>query len=188
MTAMRGMSGLQWALRGRLMVAAGAALLGGCGNPSTAATPTPTATQRPTPSTETRNAVIVKAYVDATAAFVHAEKAMDPNDPALVATMTGEQLSTVKKNLIIDRTGGLIARGDITTRDPHVVSIAGDTATLRDCVYSALLLYDAKTGKAASGNANGPQDVGVTATLTYVDGTWRESLVNGMFGSCALGY
>ncbi len=113
---------------------------------------------------------------------------MDPNDPALVATMTGVQLSTVKKNLIIDRAGGIVAKGDVTTRDPHVVSVSDDVAVVRDCVYSALLLYYVETGKPASGNANGPEDVAVTATFTNVGGSWKESHVDGRFGSCPLGY
>ena len=94
----------------------------------------------------------------------------------------------MKKNLIIDRAGGLVGRGDITPMHPHVVSIDGSTAVVKDCVYSALLLYDAKTGGPAPGAANGPQNVAITATLVYVDGTWKVSLQDGKFGSCPLGY
>src|SRR4029077_5584196 len=121
-------------------------------------------------------------------AFIHAEKAMDPNDPALVATMTGEELSTVKKNLIIDRASDLVARGDITPTDPHVVSIDGQAAVVRDCQYSALLLYDAKTGGPAPGVANGPQNIGISATFVYIDGAWKEQLADLKVGSCPPGY
>ena len=126
------------------MLAAMAGLASACGSPSTAAAPTPTPTDpaspsaAATPTPDPGAAAVVKAYVDATAAFVHAELAMDPNDPALIATMTGDELSTVKKNLIIDRAGGLVARGDIKPTDPHVVSMDGRTAVVRDCEYSAL--------------------------------------------------
>ena len=187
---MKGMGTLSLARHGLLTLAAGAVLLSGCGSPTTAATQSnsPAATSAASATPNPVSAAAVNAYLGATAAFVHAEKAMDPNDPALPATMTGQELSTVKKNLIIDRAGGLVARGDITPSDPHVVSMDGQTAVVHDCAFSALLLYDGKTGQPARGNASGPQNVGVTATLTNVDGTWKESLVDGRFGSCALGY
>ena len=188
---MKGMGTLGLAPRALLALGTAAAL-GGCSSPAPATTAPPASTAaRPSagdaaPGPE--SAVVVNAYLRATAAFVHAEKAMDPNDPALLATMTGDELSTVKKNLIIDRARGLVARGDVTPSDPHVTSLDGQTAVVHDCAFSALLLYDGKTGQPAPGNAGGPQKVGVTATLTYVSGTWKESLVDGRFGTCPLGY
>jgi hypothetical protein len=189
--AMKGMGTLSWAPRGLLTLAAGAVLLGGCGNttPATAAqSSAAVSTTAGASPTSPASALVVTAYINATAAFVHAEKAMDPNDPALLATMTGQELSTVKKNLIIDRAGGLIARGDITTSDPHVTSLDGQTAVLRDCQYSALLLYDARTGGPAPGVANGPQNIAVTTTMVTVDGTWRVALQDGRVGTCPIGY
>ena len=137
---------------------------------------------------DARDQAVLTAYRAATAAFVHAETAMDPNDPALPATMTGDELSTVKKNVIIDRAGGLVARGDITPSDPHLTSLDGATAVVRDCAYSALLLYDAKTGGAAPGVANGPQNIGISATFLLVNGSWKESLADLKVGSCPVGY
>lgn len=113
---------------------------------------------------------------------------MDPTDPALPATMTGQELSTVKKNLIIDRAGGLMARGDITPSRPHVVSLDGQTAVVRDCLYSSLLLYDAKSGGPAPGVVNGPQNIGIAATLVLAGGVWKLSLQDGKVGTCPLGY
>jgi hypothetical protein len=166
------------------------AVLSGCGSAIPAGTASSMSVRPPngtrTPARE--SAAVVNAYLRAIAAFVHAEKAMDPNDPELLATMTGVELSTVKQNLIIDRAGGLLARGDITPSDPHVTSLDAQSSVVRDCAFSALLLYDGKTGQPAPGNAGGPQKVGVTATFTYVSGTWKESLVDGRFGTCPLGY
>lgn len=171
------------------LVLATAVAIGACGAPAPpSATGAQTRTVTPSPSADPANAAVLAAYRSATQAFVHAGVTMNPNDPLLSATMTGQELSTVKKNLIIDRAGDIVARGDITPMHPHVVSTDGTTAVVRDCVYSALLLYDAKTGAAAAGNASGPQNVGITATLTYVDGAWKESSQNGEFGSCPLGY
>ena len=180
--------------RGRLCgcIAAAGVLLSACGTPPAraeqATSPATTAAVTPSATANSANAAVVAAYLSATRAFVHAGTTTDPNDPALVATMTGEELSTVKKNLIIDRAGDITARGDITPMHPHVVTDDGRTAVVRDCVFSALLLYNRRTGAPAPGAANGPEDVGITATLTYVDGAWKESLQDGVFGSCPLGY
>lgn len=166
--------------------------IAGCAGPTSPATG---GTPRPNPAVvggvtpvSYADAAILSSYAMATAALVHAETTMDPNDPELMATMTGHELSTVKKNLIIDKAGGLVARGDVTPWDPHVVSVDGTTAVVRDCVYSALLLYDATSGRPAAGTANGPEEVGVTATFSFVDGAWKESTVEGKFGSCGYGY
>ena len=163
--------------------------LAGCGAPASAsATSAQTRTATPSPSADPADAAVLAAYRSATQAFVHAGVTMNPNDPLLPATMTGQELSTVKKNLIIDRAGGIVARGDITSMHAHVVSNDGSTAVVRDCVYSALLLFDARTGASAPGSANGPQNVGITATLVYIDGAWKESTQDGKFGSCPVGY
>ena len=174
-------------LRGSLLLAA-ATLLAGCGTSAPVASPSPTTTPTSTPTAAARDQAVLSAYRAATAAFVHAETAMDPNDPALLATMTGEELSTVKKNLIVDRASGLVARGDIRLSDPHIVSFDGQQAVVRDCQQSALLLYDAKTGGAAPGVANGPQNIAVTTTLVIVDGIWKMALQDGRVGTCPLGY
>ena len=172
----------------RLLLLAAASTLAACGSTAVAAPPTVRTSSHPSPTPEARDKEVLSAYLAATAAFVHAETTMDPDDPALPATMTGDELSTVKKNLIIDRAGGLIARGSITPGSPHVVSVNGAVATLRDCAYSGLVLYDSHTGRTAPGNLNGPQSVGVTATFTNVGGVWKEASVDGRFGSCPLGY
>jgi len=186
---MKGMGTLGWAQRGFAVLTVAA--LGSCGSPTPPATAPSISSARasagtPTPGAE--SAVVVNAYLRATAAFVHAEQVMDPNDPGLLATMTGQELSTVKKNLIIDKAGGLIARGDITPSDPHVTSFDGQSAVVRDCQYSALLLYDARTGGAAPGVANGAQNIAVTTTMVMVGGTWKIALQDGRVGTCPIGY
>jgi len=180
--------------RGRLCgcIAAASVLLSACGTtparPEQATSPPTTSAVTPSGTANPADAAVVAAYLSATRAFVHAGTTMDPNDPALVATMTGQELSTVKKNLIIDRAGGLIARGGITPMHPHVVSDDRRTAVLRDCEYSAILLVDAKTGKGAPGAANGPQDIAVTATFVFANGSWKETQQDGKVGVCPLGY
>lgn len=175
-------------LEGCLVLATTLALAA-CGAPAPpSATGAQTRTATPSPSADPATAAVLTAYRSATQAFVHAGVTMNPNDPLLPATMTGEELSTVKKNLIIDRAGRIVARGDITSMHAHVVSNDSSTAVVRDCVYSALLLFDATTGAPAPGSASGPQNVGITATLVYTGGAWKESTQDGKFGSCPVGY
>ena len=180
--------------RGRLCgcIAAAGVLLSACGTAPArsiqATSPLTTSAVTPSGSDNPADAAVVAAYLSATRAFVHAGTTMDPNDPALLATMTGEELSTVKKNLIIDRAAGLVARGDITPMHPHIVSDDHQTAVLRDCQYSAVLLVNAKTGTGAPGVANGPQNIGVTATLMLLGASWKVSLEDLKVGSCPLGY
>ncbi len=188
---MRGVGTLSRAPWRGLALAVAVVLLAGCASPTTVTTarsgsPVPTSAGTATPNAA--SGAVVIAYINATAAFVHAEKAMDPNDPALQATMTGQELSTVKKNLIVDKAGDLVARGDITPSDPHVTSLDGQNAVVRDCAYSSLLLYDGKTGGPAPGTANGPQNIGISATFVFIGGTWKESLSDLRVGSCPIGY
>ena len=104
--AMRRRDTQPWGLRGCLLLAVAGNLVVACGSPSTAASPTPTPRPSPTPTASTtatpdpQDAAVITGYLAATRAFVHAGSIPDPNDPALVATMTGEELSTVKKELL----------------------------------------------------------------------------------------
>ena len=179
---------LAWCLRTTLL--ASALALAACGTPGPFATKVSPSPRSPTSAAATNpaDAAVVAAYRNATAAFVHAGQTMNPDDPALPATMSGQELSTVTKNLLIDKASGLIARGDITLTDPHVVSNDGHTATLRDCQYSAILLVDAKTGQGAPGVANGPQAIAITATFVFTNGVWKESQQDGRVGPCPIGY
>jgi len=163
--------------------------LAGCGAPASAsATSAQTRTATPSPSADPANAAVLAAYRSATRAFVHAGVTMNPNDPLLPATMTGQELSTVKKNLLIDQASHLIAKGDITVTDPHVVSNDHGSAVVRDCQYSAVLLVDATTGQGAPGVANGPQNIAVTATFVLTNAVWKESQQDGKVGTCPIGF
>ena len=186
---MKGMGAVAWRLLEALLLA-GALAIAACGTPGRVATipSQPAGLHTSASPTGQADAAVVAAYRDATKAFVHAGQTMNPDDPALAATMSGQELSTVTKNLLIDKAGDLIARGDITMTDPHVVSNDGKTATLRDCQYSAVLLVDAKTGKGAAGVANGPQYIAVTATLASKDGVWRVTLEDLKVGVCPVGF
>ena len=186
---MKGMGAVAWRLPEGILLA-GALALVACGAPDHSATISSPPSRSPisSPAANADDAAVVAAYRSATAAFVHAGQTMNPDDPALLATMSGQELSTVTKNLLIDKAGGLVARGDVTLTDPHVVANDGQTATLRDCQYSGILLVDAKTGQGAPGVANGPQDIAITATFVFTNGVWKESQQDGKVGPCPIGY
>jgi hypothetical protein len=186
--AVKGMrTGLR-SLEGCLVLATTVALAS-CGGPAaSSASGSQASTATPSPSADPANAAVLAAYRNATQAFVHAGVTMNPNDPLLPATMTGQELSTVKKNLLIDQASHLVAKGDITVTDAHVVSIDAGSAVVRDCQYSAILLVDARTGQGAPGVANGPQNIAVTATVTMIGGIWKVSLEDLKVGTCPLGY
>lgn len=185
---MKGMGAVGWRL-GEGLLLSSALILVACGTPGAATVVSPPSrSPTPAPATNPADAAVVAAYRNATAAFVHAGQTMNPDDPELPATMSGQELSTVTKNLLVDKAGGLVARGDITLTDPHVVANDGQTATLRDCQYSGILLVDAKTGQGAPGVANGPQYIAVTATFVLTNGVWKESQQDGKVGPCPIGY
>lgn len=169
-------------------------VLAACGGP--AATGSPAGTRQsspavsPTASSDPRDAAIVAAYTSSNQAFVAASQAANPNDPLLAQTMTGEELFTVVRNLNANTALHIVGRGDVATGRPHVTSLDGSTATVRDCVWDTLRLFDARTGAPIQGvvNGQGGEYEGVTATLIYAAGSWRVSAEDIKAGTCPPGY
>ena len=150
----------------------------------------PTTAASPSPTTDPTVAALLKADQDELHAFLHASGVYggpsDPNDPLLVQTTTGEQLSTIKKNLIIDRAEGTASRGDIQILSSRVVSVTGTTAVVSDCQYSTLIGYYVATGKMIPGSDRYiPLYSGVRSTFTQVAGVWRMSDSYIHDGTCA---
>ena len=149
-----------------------------------------TAPASASPTMDPTVAALLKADQDELHAFLHASGVYggpsDPNDVLLVQTTTGEQLSTVKKNLIIARAEGIASRGDIQILTSHVVSVSGTTAVVSDCQYSTLVDYVVATGKMVPGSDRYvPLYSGVKGTFTLVDGVWRMSASDIHDGTCA---
>jgi len=111
----------------------------------------------------------------------------DPNSPMLAQTMTGSQLTSVRRALVADQANGIVGRG--TTRlNPKVVSIQGNQATVHDCLFSSIELVYSTTGKPVP-PVTQPEHDGVQATLEQVSvGTWKVSDQNVTDGSCPAGY
>jgi hypothetical protein len=111
-----------------------------------------------------------------------AAKTADPTSPALRRHATGDQLVTTIAQLSDLRRRGLVLRGPVHL-DPHVISLAPDTATVEDCQDgSAFLAYDAHTG-APRGRPVHRRDK-VTASLTHTDTTWKVFHTTTQQGAC----
>jgi hypothetical protein len=169
-----------------------ALLLLGCGQGSTSAhrvtpstIPATAATSTPTPE----EAAVIAAYRAAEKAFEEAVAIPDPAYPALAATMVDPLLHTVRYNLETDKLNEIVGKGHVELLHPHIVSITGNTAILRDCQYSTLGLFYAKTGAPVPGKSTVPEYTGERVTLVMVaPGVWRASDTDGKVGTCPPGY
>lgn len=157
-------------------------LAAGCGGShlrSTASTTTTTA--------DPVAAAVLSAYRASQAAFDAAVARADPSWPALAATMTGNELQSVRRSLVADQMNGIIGRGSVQVF-PKLVSIKGSTAVVHDCVYSSSELVYAKTGKPVP-PVTPPEHDAVAATLQLMSpGVWKVSSEQITEGSCPPGY
>ena len=173
-----------------------AVVLAGCGGghpAATTSTSTPPSTSA-APATTTititlspQAATVLAAYRAEQAAFQIAEHTANAYLPALAATMTGGQLQSVRRFLVADKAAGIIGQGPVRLH-PHVVSIHGDQAVVRDCLFSGLELIYAKTGKPVP-PITPPEHDGVQANLVQVSaGVWKVYHQHVTEGSCPPGY
>jgi hypothetical protein len=172
-----------------VLVGAFGALVG-CGSSGDKSKASGTPRPNPTASATAHEAAIVAAYRAGWAAFLHAIRAPDPADPAVAATTIDPLLTQTRKGLVSDKTEGIVGRGDVTLQHPHVVSVSGDTAVVEDCVYSALVLVFAATGKPVPDQPGGtqPEYDGVRATVALTPSGWKVANQDIKAGQCPLGY
>ena len=158
------------------------------GSMGVTASSAPTPSYSASPTSDPTTAALLKADQDELHAFLHAVSVPDPNDPLLVQTTTGVQLSNIKKNLIIDRASGVAWRGDAQIVSARVVSVSGSAAVVTHCVYSTLIEYYVATGRVVPGSDKYvPLYTGVRATFTLVGGAWKMSDSDSHDGTC-VGY
>jgi len=130
---------------------------------------------------------VLAAYRAEQAAFQGALQQADPTFPALVQTMTGNQLTSVRRALVSDQTNGIVGRGT-SQLNPKVASIQGNQAVVHDCLFSSIELVYSATGKPVP-PVTPPEHDGVKATLVQVSpDTWKVSDQNVTEGSCPSGY
>src|SRR5690242_5422238 len=110
----------------------GVLFIAGCGGNQSSGTPTPSAhsTSTPTPSASpSADAPLVKAVSDWSLAFDSAVRAMNPDDPGLPATATGNQLVHDLTTLHSWQIQGITAKGDLPrVLDGHVETMTAKTA------------------------------------------------------------
>jgi hypothetical protein len=160
-----------------------AVVLAGCGDGGSTsrstAGPTPTALQStptPTSSPDTQNALILHAFETSVVAFDVAVREMNPDDPAIPASTTGDQVVHELTTLNSWKAQGITAKGDLPrVIDSKLLSSSAATATVRACVYDPGVLIYKATGATVPTNVTGQFYVDVDATLDLVGGVWKVS-------------
>lgn len=128
------------------------------------------------------DAAVLTAYRAAWAAFETALKTANPASPALPATMVNPILEQVKKSLVSNEVGGIIASGGVTLH-PRVISVDTSTARIADCLYSTSeLIY--RTSHKPVPPVTKPEYDGVSATLVFVDSSWKVKQQTVTDGKC----
>jgi hypothetical protein len=158
------------------------------GSPSaTGGSSTTSSVRSTTTSTNAQASGVLAAYRAEQAAFEQAVQQADPTLPALAQTMTGNQLTSVRRALVSDQTNGIVGRGTAQL-NPKVASIQGNQAVVHDCLFSSIELVYSATGKPVP-PVTPPEHDGVMATLVQVSpDTWKVSDQNVTEGSCPSGY
>jgi hypothetical protein len=143
------------------------------------ATTTPTSTAT-TASTEDSESVVLAAYRAFWADVVAAGKTADWQSPRLARHATGKVLARVRGQFRALDSQGFVALGTIKV-SPRVVRLAGEKATVQDCVdTSRFRRYDPKNKRWL--DQLGGQPDGQRSTLTLDGrGNWKvaESVVAG---------
>ncbi len=140
-----------------------------------------------TTSTNAQATGVLAAYRASQAAFDQAIQQADATLPALAQTMTGGELDSVRRSLVADQTNGIVGKGTVQL-NPKVISVTGNDAVVRDCLFSSLELVYSATGKPVP-PVTPPEHDGVQATLTQTSpGTWKVSGEHVSEGSCPAGY
>jgi hypothetical protein len=150
-------------------------VLSACADDEGASTTTTasTSTDDSTTTTIGEDQQVLDAYVSFwNDGYLAAADPMDPTSPALAAHSTGEQLETLQRAFLARQTNGEVIRGSLDLQ-PRVVSVVGDTATVRDCYLDNTGVFDVATGERHD-TATGVRHL-ITATLIVEDDTWKVS-------------
>ncbi len=171
------------------MTAAVLLALIGCGGASDSATPgdvPPPATSSPPPEgsspiveaaaeRERVEREVLDAYVAAREAELAASELADPSLPAVEMTHTGPALQTTREALEAFRVTGRVGRDapdSIFERRPEVVSVTGNSATVRDCTVDDRQIVVAATGEVVNDLV---ATVLFQGTMINEGGSWKLS-------------
>jgi len=158
----------------------------GGGTPARSTSTTGASTTSTTPSTTTTVDVTEGAVLDGYRAFwrayLKAGDPMDPKNPDLLATATGEQLDQVQRAFLARLAGGEVIRGTIETHPRLDGPVQGTTAAVTDCYVDDSHLFDAATGA----RKDDPAVVNhqVRAEMALVGSTWRVAAIRHVGKGC----
>ncbi len=120
-------------------------------------------------------------------AFDLAIQNSNPTLPTLTKTMSGTELTTVRRALETDKLDGIVGKGSVQVH-PKVVSLNDSRAVVHDCAFDTSELVHAATGKPVLPITH-PERDGITATLSETPpGTWKVTQETVTQGSCPAGY
>lgn len=176
------------------LVSVAAVCVAACGHGGSTPTPRPTPTTRSTSSataTGTQTELALQAFESSVLAFDTAAREMNPDDPKIPATATGDQVIHELTTLNSWKLQGITAKGDLPhVVDSRVTSMSTTTAQVKACVHDPSVFIYAATGKPAPYNAAGQSYFDIDATLTFVTGFWKvsSSKTQSEFNSCLPGY
>ncbi len=127
----------------------------------------------PTESADPVLEEVLTAYLGYWQAILEANDPPDEFHPALERYATGEAFESVFEAAQTNRLAGralLLPEDSVSEHRAEVISIEGDTATVRDCAIDDGLVVDVETGEVVN------DDVVTrlaTGTLRRVDGQWK---------------
>lgn len=188
MVKARSRVGLPWTTRalGRLstlviVVGLGTAACSGGGTDGP-----PAASRRTTTTLRATDQQVIQGWRAAEQAFYTAAYTNDAASPALAATMVDPALSQARQFLFAAKSDGYLGRGTFDLGHPKVVSVSGDTAVLKSCVYGGVIEVNATTGKPAPAPFGVASNEEVQSTLRQVStGLWKISQNTVTEGRCS---
>jgi len=177
-----------------LLALASSATLTACGHGPATPSATPMATAKPSANSAAggaQTALVLHAFEASLVAFDVAVREMNPDDPEIPATATGDQVVHELTTLNSWKIQGITAKGDLPhVIDSHVVSTTMTTAQVKGCVYDPGVLIYKTTGKDVPTNTAGQFYIDVDASLTLAGGAWKiaKSETQSEVTACLPGY
>lgn len=151
-----------------------AAALAGCNSDGAAPATTTSSTAATTSTVPPEHAEVLARYrAFWEDAFLVAADPMDPEHPALAEHAANPELEQLQRAFLSRRASGEVIRGTFEL-SPTIVSVDGDTATVRDCYLDNTGVYDAGTGERKDEPSNGAR-VEILVSLINDGGAWKVS-------------
>jgi hypothetical protein len=129
-------------------------------------------TTRRTTTTAPADHEVLVAYRAFWDDYLAAADPMDPQSARLGAHATGSELQTVRAAFLARKSDGEVIRGDLDLA-PRVLSVLGESASVKDCYLDNTGIYDAVKGTRKD-TSTGMRHL-ITASLVREAGAWKVS-------------